>query len=529
MLGRWGDFDSDVLLNANLAQEDHAYLDVGGGTEYVPRRHTADEVPKPKPRDVVVPHRATKTAVPPTSTLAPPSLSRQSFHHVNAKCAMFAWMLESDSLRHTVFDALTPVWEAAKVAAGHSTIMSPHVFDLVAQRLAKRYGGTILPLHGVVKERHMHAAAFCTIVASMMAPVVTHTTIPECLFAVQSLVDEIVVGRRDGSIPVFRSMDAIEPVQYAPTLALPPLSKSTLATQEDQLKQKLRLRKYWSAQASDTAACILPDEIPLFHRESMRSRAKASREFTHGPQDDSMHIDTTRTRSNLDAVADTTHRHRLQDPFPIIPMDDVQDDSSGDDDRSMALVCARCEVNEAVLWCSQCYTITCILCWSASHSTPIPTTTIHDTAPLRGCIHTQSLTSLQQGPPLPLLRTPRPSPQVTTTEAMRHRRKKPSCWTPKHGQSKLQAGVALHVANSLPPRVVSSVDHQQMEAAAITGNFDPTAVADDSANYTRSSTIQKPRTYSVVAHRHVLRHHAVDLNATMLPHHNANHQRYPIP
>ncbi|RQM30161.1 hypothetical protein B5M09_001928 [Aphanomyces astaci] len=228
MLGRWGDFDSDVLLNANLAQEDHAYLDVGGGTEYVPRRHTADEVPKP--RDVVVPHRATKTAVPPTSTLAPPSLSRQSFHHVNAKCAMFAWMLESDSLRHTVFDALTPVWEAAKVAAGHSTIMSPHVFDLVAQRLAKRYGGTVLPPHGVVKERHMHAAAFCTIVASMMAPVVTHTTIPECLFAVQSLVDEIVVGRRDGSIPVFRPMDAIEPIQYAPTLALPPLSKSTLVS-----------------------------------------------------------------------------------------------------------------------------------------------------------------------------------------------------------------------------------------------------------------------------------------------------------
>ncbi|ETW00236.1 hypothetical protein H310_07627 [Aphanomyces invadans] len=573
MLGRWGDFDSDVLLNANLSQEDHAYLDAGGGSsesmQQLARRHTADNSKQNLSSTMDRPVRTAATS----TALAPPPLSRQTYRHVNAKCAMFSWMLESDSLRHTVFDALAPVWVAAKIAAGHTTIISPHVLDLVAQRLAKRFPGTALPSHGVLKDRQMHADSFCTILAHMITPVVTNTTIPECLFAVRSIVEAIVCHdvRGDASVQ-FRPIEAIEPIQ-AVSRTLPPLSRSSNVSaiymepavnqsltldipaalqlpsslgssrlvpgssgaapdmaaearlvQEDQLKQKLRLRKYWSSQACETAAHILPEEIPLFQREDMRSRAKSREQSRYHDEATPMQVDTRPpTRTSCDSTSDIAtsrpptrlHSARLQDPFPV-PNNDITQ-QEGTNESSMALVCTQCDINEATLWCSQCYTITCVRCWSASHSTPVPTihVSLQQTDPLRSCVLTQSLTSLHQGPPLPLLRTP--PTHTTHANALRRRQKGSRLHLTQPQEDSHTREATFHVANSLPLRVMSMPslpgplpDAARTTATEIISTKDPANTPADI-----NPTMTKPSNL-VTKRRQVLRHASVDINAMFL-------------
>ncbi|KAF0691630.1 hypothetical protein As57867_017124, partial [Aphanomyces stellatus] len=315
MLDRWGDFDSDLLLNAGLQHEDRELLDDTSSTPAA-RRHTAGDKTMVKP---AVPHGRAATAA-----LHLP----RHFPHTTAKSALFTWMLESASLRPALHQALGPLHAAATTAAASSSAID--AIDLVAARLAKRFTSAVLPSHGLRRgDRHaLSSDAFLATVGRMITPVMSHTTIPECLHAVSTLVNAIVEHADDPRSWRFRPLDAVEvvaprpdanalptttpptncvqhpppPLLAAPlplshhqptanqslvlvdhvrSMAPPPLPTTremaveAKATQDAQLQQKLRLRKYWSAHDADAVAALLPDEIPLVEREDMVTRARS--------------------------------------------------------------------------------------------------------------------------------------------------------------------------------------------------------------------------------------------------------------
>ncbi|KAF0717126.1 hypothetical protein As57867_002465, partial [Aphanomyces stellatus] len=133
--------------------------------------------------------------------------------------------------------------------------------------------------------------------------------------------------------------------------------------------------------------------------------------------------DTTRPRPNTGVLHPAG---RLKDPLGPADAADVTTPHKADDD---VLVCCRCDAREAVLWCSQCFSMTCVACWGETHSTAPPRiggSTVDDDesssrARLGGCVQTQSLGALHSGPPLPLLRTPPTMVAIESTKVDKKR------------------------------------------------------------------------------------------------------------
>ncbi|OQR96343.1 hypothetical protein ACHHYP_16022 [Achlya hypogyna] len=434
MVDRWGDFDADVLLNASAF--DGSIL----GVEAVyqkpvmrsPPKHpaTTGTIARPRPQ----PHA---TRIIPATTGA----SARVFTHVLAATpasTTFMGICESQGMRLKLDKLYALPYKVVMTPPPAGDVVPKEAWAALAKRVARLFS-LVCPHPEVNMETPVPAAydGFVAALNDLLQHFILDTTIGACFEAVTSIFDAII----DPVRMQWRPLESIHPTMT------PPLSLSTLAsarpsgsremareaqmTQEENLKRKLRLRKYLSLQ-THRAAHVLPDEAPAFEIASdlrLDSRQGGARVSPEAP----------RPLKAVRRIPDTDGVYQLE-ASPLKELPPLQD--------PMVLVCGDCLANEAVYWCTPCFAMFCVACWPTRHhaTAAVPVDSFADACAI---VQSKSLTSL--GPPLPLLGA---RPVVTLPSA----RGKPKP-RPARKPLTMSQSVELHVQSSvtyLPPIVVET-------------------------------------------------------------------------
>ncbi|KAH9106951.1 hypothetical protein AeMF1_017583 [Aphanomyces euteiches] len=504
MLDRWGDFDTDALLHAELAEEDQAFLEDAVILTHQPRRHTGDGKSKTtaSSRLTASSGRASTAS---QSTAA--ASSGVLFPHVHDKhtSAMFTWMLESESMRQDIHKALQPIWSAVQDAAGgvHSKIQ-PETMDLVAQRLAKRYPRVVLPSHGVSTAMSLDLTSFGSVLCQILVPVMTYTTVQDCFQGLYELVAALVRPISSSSSFTFQALGdivSVRPFHPVPALATKTAkgtgggqrigmeirANPTLLLQDQDISSRQQVRTPSSSLSSRDMA----SDAKIAHQHQIEQRLRLRKSFhshdlplsttncsnEQSQQDQqNQHLNTNQagagasdegpaTEISLNLAKQSSLNQQkprktkgqrrslpLKDPHGPTknPQDNQEvigqnlkednDDKNGDE---LVLVCCVCAINQAVLWCSPCFTMTCIACWSHRHMSPVPAIlpTPSSSSSFSSCLQTQSkVQSDSFGPPLPLVQPQHESrSNQSTTQKKLHqlRFRGKSHWNPSASSSSL--------------------------------------------------------------------------------------------
>ncbi|KAG9401637.1 hypothetical protein AC1031_009493 [Aphanomyces cochlioides] len=509
MLDRWGDFDTDALLHAELAEEDQAFLEDAVISTHQPRRHTGDGKSKTTASSRLTSSSGRASTASQSTAAASSGVLFPRVHDKHTS-AMFTWMLESESMRQDIHKALEPIWSAVQDAAGgiHSKIQ-PETMDLVAQRLAKRYPRVVLPSHGVSTALSMDLTSFGSALCQILVPVMTYTSVQDCFQGLYELVAALVRPTSSSSSFTFQALGdivSVRPFHLVPALATKTASAKgvgggqrigmelranpTLILQDEdqdissrhqvrtpssssfssrdmandakiahqyQIEQRLRLRKSFHSYELplSTATCSNEQSQQDQQNQHLNTNQAGAGARDDGPATE-ISLDLAKQSSlNQQKSRKIKGQRRslsLKDPHAPTknPQDNQEvighnlkednDDKNGDE---LVLVCCVCAINQVVLWCSPCFTMTCITCWSHRHMSPVPAilATPSSSSSFSSCLQTQSkVQSHSFGPPLPLVQPHHESrSNQSTTQKKLHqlRFRGKSHWKPSASSSSL--------------------------------------------------------------------------------------------
>ncbi|EQC37493.1 hypothetical protein SDRG_05096 [Saprolegnia diclina VS20] len=403
MVDRWGDYDADELLTGATAFHGGVYgieAIVQAPTRHRPGQHpaTTGSITRPlRPR----PHRAATTSKPKAHEASQQRISAQLVTATPAP-TMFQRICDTHALRLKL-DKLyaLPYQVVLATTATSGNIVSKDAWSALTRRIARRYSLIALdPISLLETPPRVGYDDFVEALNAVLSHFVLNPTIAACLDAVTNLFDAII----DAATLQWRPLESI-----APTMA-PPLSLAALAfsssrrsgsremareaqmTQEENLKRKLRLRKYLSV--PNPLATVLPDEAESFvssPRTLLLDSRQGSRSHLVSPS------------AQLQPVPKRGRQLPTTNDGAIVfekPMTAVVRDELPPLTDPMVLVCADCLVNEALYWCSPCFSIFCVTCWPHRHQAAPPIAL--DAFPHQ-CAIVQSKSLASLGPPLPLL------------------------------------------------------------------------------------------------------------------------------
>ncbi|KDO19716.1 hypothetical protein SPRG_14243 [Saprolegnia parasitica CBS 223.65] len=428
MVDRWGDFDADELLTGATTLHGGVFgieAMMQAPTRQSPRKHpaTTGSIHRPLRHRPV---RAATTATPLNDTKNVVVCTQQLLTATPAM-TMFQRICDTHALRCKLDKLYALPYQVVLATAGpsisESLVVPNEAWTALTQRIARRY--SLIALDAISLLETPPRVGYDDFVAALNAVLghfILDPTIAACFEAVTTLFDAIV----DAATLQWRPLESI-----AMTMA-PPLSLAALAcsasrrggsremareaymTQEENLKRKLRLRKYLSL--SNPLATVQPDEAHAFvvsPRNLLLDSRQGSSHRSH------VVSPSTQLQPKRGRQLPTTKEGAIVFE-KVVP-------GSGDELPPlldpMVLVCADCLVNEALYWCSPCYSMFCITCWPHRHQAAPPTLAPDSFSQQCAIVQSKSLSSL--GPPLPLLGqravVAHPSAHAKPMKSIRHK------------------------------------------------------------------------------------------------------------